>query len=208
MKKGRLISFEGPDGAGKSTQIKRLEAFLEARGFPYICSREPGGTPIGEKLRELILDKRYSEMSRRTEALLYAAARAQHVDEVIRPALEEGKIVICDRFTDSSIAYQGYGRTLGEDVIRALNAFATEGLQPDLTVLLLLDPEEGMRRAEKREALDRLESEAAAFRAEVNRGYLRIAEEEPERVIYIAAGEDIEDIAAQIRKRMEVFLEE
>ncbi len=208
MKKGRLISFEGPDGAGKSTQIKRLEAFLEARGFPYICSREPGGTPIGEKLRELILDKRYSEMSRRTEALLYAAARAQHVDEVIRPALEEGKIVICDRFTDSSIAYQGYGRTLGEDVIRALNAFATEGLQPDLTVLLLLDPEEGMRRAEKREALDRLESEAAAFRAEVNRGYLRIAEEEPERVIYIDAGEDIEDIAAQIRKRMEVFLEE
>ena len=204
MKKGRLISFEGPDGAGKSTQIKRLEA----RGFPYICSREPGGTPIGEKLRELILDKRYSEMSRRTEALLYAAARAQHVDEVIRPALEEGKIVICDRFTDSSIAYQGYGRTLGEDVIRALNAFATEGLQPDLTVLLLLDPEEGRRRAEKREALDRLESEAAAFRAEVNRGYLRIAEEEPERVIYIDAGEDIEDIAAQIRKRMEVFLEE
>ena len=208
MKKGRLISFEGPDGAGKSTQIKRLEAFLEARGFPYICSREPGGTPIGEKLRELILDKRYSEMSRRTEALLYAAARAQHVDEVIRPALEEGKIVICDRFTDSSIAYQGYGRTLGEDVIRALNAFATKGLQPDLTVLLLLDPEEGMRRAEKREALDRLESGAAAFRAKVNRGYLRIAEEEPERVIYIDAGEDIEDIAAQIRKRMEVFLEE
>ena len=206
MKSGWLISFEGPDGAGKSTQIEKVEAFLKEQGIPFLRSREPGGTSIGEMLREILLDKNNSEMNARTEALLYAAARAQHVEQVIRPALMSGKTVICDRFTDSSIAYQGYGRGLGADTIQSINAFATGELQPDFTILLMLDPEEGMRRAGKDHKPDRLESENEAFHRVVYRGYRELAQQNPDRIIAVNANGNVEEIAAQIRTRMLAFL--
>ena len=157
MRKGLFISVEGSDGSGKSTQIENIKRFFENKGINIIFTREPGGTVIGEKLREIILDKGLAEMSDMTEALLYAAARAQHVAQVIRPALEKGKIVVCDRFVDSSIAYQGYGRGLGEPV-RVINEYAIAGCLPDVTFLMKMDPRIGRRRI-KPEQQDRLERE-------------------------------------------------
>lgn len=207
MKRGCFITFEGPDGSGKSTQMERLEQFLTERNLPILRSREPGGTEISEALRQLILDPSRTEMNSRTEALLYAAARAQHVEEVIRPALDQGITVICDRFTDSSIVYQGYGRELGAVSIRRLNAFATGGLQPDLTILMAIDPELGRKRAAQRNAPDRIEAEALSFHRRVYQGYLEIAEQEPERIICIDAEAAVDSIAAKIQKRVAVFLE-
>jgi len=138
VNKGLFITIEGPDGAGKSTQIIFIKKFLEEKGYEVLLTREPGGTVIGEKIRGLLLDKSHQEMSDITEALLYAASRAQHVAELIIPALSEGKIVLCDRFVDSSIVYQGKGRGLGLESITNINDFATCGLKPNLTILLLL----------------------------------------------------------------------
>ena len=145
MKKGLFITIEGPDGSGKSTQIEKLRVYLEKKGYKAILTREPGGTEISEKIRNIILDKNNKEMNNMTEALLYAASRAQHVAEVIKPALEMGETVICDRFIDSSIAYQGYGRGIGEPV-RVINEYAVAGCMPDITFLLKLDPRIGKGR--------------------------------------------------------------
>ena len=150
MREGYFISFEGGDGSGKSTQIQILREFLEERGYDVILTREPGGTPISEKIRSIILDKANSEMDDMTEALLYAAARAQLVSQVIRPALEEGKVVICDRFVDSSMAYQAYARGLG-DSVKTINAFAVGDCMPDLTILLKVNPQVGSSRIGNRE---------------------------------------------------------
>lgn len=196
MRRGLFITLEGPDGSGKSTQIQYIEQFFRRRGIETVFTREPGGTPIGEKLREIILDKENREMSDMTEALLYAASRAQHVEEKIRPALESGKFVICDRFIDSSIAYQGYGRNLG-DSVRVINELAVAGCMPDITFLMELSPEIGKSRI-KAESRDRLELEQLAFHNRVYDGYKKIAEFYPDRFVEINAAGDKEAIRDDI----------
>lgn len=195
MKKGLFITFEGPDGSGKSTQIARLKNKLVNKNIETILTREPGGTKIGEKIREIILNVEHSEMDDLTEALLYASARSQHVSQVIIPALEAGKAVICDRFMDSSIAYQGYGRRLGEQV-RIINEFAVRGIQPDLTFLLLLDPSIGKKRINRE--YDRLEMEEDSFHREVYKGYMELARLNPRRIVLIDAEKSIHEMEREI----------
>ena len=195
MKRGLFITFEGPDGSGKTTQIKKLEQFLQESGRKTILTREPGGTAIGEKIRTVILDPSTPEMNPIAEALLYAASRAQHTAELILPALAEGTTVICDRYMDSSIAYQGFGRKLGEPV-RLINEFAVMGLVPDLTFLLLIDPERGRSRISGE--LDRLELEKASYHQDVYEGYGKLAEAHPQRIVRIDGDREIEEIHAEI----------
>lgn len=206
MKKGYFITFEGGDGSGKSTQIGILKEYLEGQGYDVILTREPGGTAISEKIREIILDPESNEMSDITETMLYAAARAQLVDEVIKPAVEAGRIVICDRFVDSSIAYQAYGRELG-DCVNIINSYAVAGCMPDLTILLKVDPNEGRSRIESRK-LDRIERASEEFHSRVYEGYLELEREFPERITGINANGTIEEIAALISKRVKTLLEE
>ncbi len=204
MMRGLFITVEGPDGAGKSTQIEKMREFFEENGKSVLLTREPGGTPISEKLREILLDKNNSEMADTTEMLIYAAARAQHVAEKIRPALERGEIVICDRFVDSSVAYQGYGRKLGDDVF-AVNQYALDGLLPDLTFFMDLDPAIGRSRIGK-DVQDRMEREQLDFHYRVYEGYRNIWKENPDRVIRIAASGSIDEIAQQVRMHLEQIL--
>lgn len=175
MNKGLLITFEGPDGSGKTTQISLLKEYLGAKGFEVIFTREPGGTNISEKIREMILDNKNSEMSAMCEALLYASSRAQLVHEVIKPALSEGKVVVMDRFVESSIVYQGIGRKLGIDRIKSINDAATEGLRPDITFLLTIPYEEGLKRKSRQKSLDRLENSGDDFHQRVYEGYMNLA---------------------------------
>ncbi len=202
MKRGIFISFEGPDGCGKSTQIGLLGEYLREQGLDVVRVREPGGTPISEKIREIILDKKNSEMSARAEALLYAASRAQLTAEVIEPALKAGSMVLSDRFMDSSIAYQGFGRGLGEGV-RLINEFAVGELQPDLTFLLDLSPEKGRARLLKDGEPDRLESEAMSFHRAVYEGYLELSRIYADRFVVVDADRPVEDIAEDIRKAID-----
>lgn len=205
MNKGLFITFEGPDGSGKSTQIKFLHKHLDDLGLETIFTREPGGTAIGEKLRKIILDKNNSEMSDMTEALLYAASRAQHVHELIKPALESGKIVICDRFIDSSIAYQGYGRNLGE-CVRTINELAIEGCMPDVTFLMDLPPEIGKSRLREGHE-DRLELEKIEFHNKVFDGYKEIAKIYPQRFAIIDACRNKSEIKSDIIRIVDDLLE-
>lgn len=204
MSQGLFITFEGPDGAGKTTQINRLKDFLVSEDEDIILTREPGGTIIGEKIREIILDPNSQEMDNLTEALLYASSRAQHVSEKIKPALNEGKTVICDRFMDSSIAYQGYGRKLGEKV-RIINEIAVDGLIPDLTFLILVDPKEGKNRISDK-TLDRLEMEEIGYHLEVFKGYQKLAEENSDRIAIIDGTREIDIISAEIIEMTSKFL--
>lgn len=204
MDRGLFITFEGPDGSGKTTQIERLKTFIQSKGYDAILTREPGGTLISEKLREIVLDKNYMEMDYMTEALLYAAARAQHVAQVIKPALESGRTVICDRFMDSSIVYQGYGRKLG-DCVRIINEFAVRGCFPDITFLLKLDPEIGKGRI-KVDAQDRLELEKLDYHREVFQAYEELERRYPERIIGIDAGRSIDEISDEIQEQIERLL--
>jgi dTMP kinase len=174
MNKGLLITFEGPDGSGKTTQISLIKEYLGAKGFEVIFTREPGGTNISEKIREIVLDNKNSEMSAMCEALLYAASRAQLVHQVIKPALSEGKIVVMDRFVESSIVYQGIGRELGIDRIKSINDAATEGLRPDITFLLTIPYEEGLKRKSRQKSLDRLENSGDDFHKRVYDGYMNL----------------------------------
>jgi dTMP kinase len=193
---GKLIAFEGVEGSGKGTQIKLAQAFLRSRGREVLVTREPGGTQFGDRLRETILDPATGTVDARAEALLFAASRAHLVSTVIRPALSEGKVVLCDRFVDSSVAYQGVARGLGEQDILTLNAWATQGLFPDLVILLHLEPEQGLARSAS--ALDRIESEDLAFHAKVSDAYLRIAEDHPERFAVIDATGGEEDVHKRV----------
>lgn len=206
MEKGLFISIEGPDGSGKSTQIRRINSFFEERGYTAVNTREPGGTAIGEKIRSIILDKENSEMCAMTEAFLYAASRAQHVAQVIRPALSQGKIVICDRFIDSSIAYQGYGRKLG-DCVRIINEYAVSGCMPDITFLMKLDPGVGKKRIREEEA-DRLEREALQFHRDVYNGYLEIEKKYNDRIVGIDASRSVDEIAGDIAGHLQRLLDE
>lgn len=205
MSRGLFITFEGPDGSGKTTQIDRLEAFIINKGYDAVLTREPGGTTIGEKIREIILDKNNTEMEYMKEALLYAAARAQHVSQVIKPALEEGKMVICDRFMDSSIAYQGFGRGLG-DSVRVINEYAVNGCFPDITFLLKLDPEIGKIRI-KVEDRDRLELEKLEYHKVVFRAYEELEKLYPERIIGIDANRSIDEISNEIQFHIEGLMD-
>ncbi len=200
MKNGYFISFEGIDGSGKSTQIKRLKAYLEEKGYDVVVTREPGGTEIGEKIRKIILDPRNRNMSDMTEALLYAASRAQHVSEVILPAVEQGKIVICDRFVDSSIAYQGYGRKMG-DCIKIINRYAAGGIAPDITFLMKLGTDAVDRRIGNRRK-DRIELETEEFYKRVSAGYDALTSAFPERILSIDAGQSVSDIEKDIKSHV------
>lgn len=195
---GLFISMEGPDGAGKSTQIELLRGYLADKGYEIVITREPGGTVISEAIRQLILNREYAEMCPNTELLLYAAARAQLVNEVIRPALEARKAVICDRFVESSVVYQGIARGMGIDTVYAVNEYALEGLRPQLTFFLDLDAEEGLRRKKKQAELDRMEAAGLEFHQKVAEGYRMLAEREKERIMRISATLPEEDIHAKI----------
>jgi len=205
LKRGIFISFEGPDGSGKSTQIRLLTEYCREKGLEAVTVREPGGTAISEKIRDIILDKKNSEMSPVAEALLYAASRAQLVEQIIRPALEEGKMVLSDRFMDSSIAYQCYGRGLG-DGVRIINEFAVRDLQPDLTFFLDLDPVKGKQRVLKEGEPDRLESEAMTFHRAVYEGYKKLSLIYPQRFVTVDADRPIGDIASDIREAFDRYV--
>jgi dTMP kinase len=195
---GRFIVFEGGDGVGKSTQVRLLAQALADRG-DVLVTAEPGGTELGERLRKLLLDPATGDISARTEALLYAADKAQHVAQVIRPALERGQWVICDRYVDSMLAYQGAGRTLDAAELKKLADWATGGLVPDLTVLLDLDPSVGV--GAKRE-LDRLEAAGEEFHQRVRDGFLALAAAAPERYLVLPARASVEQIATAVLRRV------
>lgn len=204
---GLFIAFEGGDGAGKSTQAALLTDALSALGHVVVRTREPGGTPVGEKLRSLVLDHGHGEIDARCEALIFAAARAAHAAQVIAPSVSRGEIVISDRYIDSSIAYQGTGRGLGADDVARLNAWATEDLWPDLTVLLDVSPEEGrVRRTAGAAAEDRLESEPDDFHAAIRNAFLDLAAQSPHRYLVLGAREPINDLAERISNRVTALL--
>ena len=200
-----FITFEGPEGSGKTTQLKLLAEWLRQRGKDVLATREPGGTAISEAIRGILLDPTHTEMQPEAEILLFSAARAQIVAQVIRPHLQGGGIVLCDRYADSTLAYQGYGRGLDLDTLRTITAFATGGLVPDLTIYLDIAIEEGLRRKVPQE-WNRLEAQALAFHQRVREGYLEMAAGEPDRWLEVNAFQPIADIRAAIRKRIEVLI--
>ena len=195
---GLFITVEGPDGAGKSTLIQRLEKkLLEELTVPLVQTREPGGSEIAEKIREVILDPKNTAMDDRTEALLYAASRRQHIMEKIKPSLAEGKVVLCDRFVDSSIAYQGAGRGIGVEEVATLNRFATEDLTPDITLYLDVDAQVGLNRIASKNSnreKDRLELEAISFHNRVRNAYKVLLKKQPERIQLIDASQNADDV--------------
>jgi dTMP kinase len=197
-----FVTFEGVDWSGKSTQAELLSSWLREQGRTVVSTREPGGTPVAEGVRELVLHGQ--DMSPWAEAALYAAARADHAASVIRPALARGDDVVCDRYLDSSVAYQGAARGLGEDRVRELSLIVTERLMPDRTFLVVLDPEQALYRA--RGDHDRIEREGAAFMRKVDEGYRAIAAAEPERVVAVDGARAPEEIAEEIRERLRPLL--
>ena len=203
---GLFIAFEGVEGSGKGTQIKMAEEHLRSLGLNVLVTREPGGTSAGEQIRELLLDPATGKLDARAEALLFAAARAQTVASVIRPALAEGKVVICDRYVDSSLAYQGWGRGLGEPDVLSLNVWATQGLFPDMVILLHIEPERGLARSD--EPLDRMEQEGQQFLAKVADAYLKIAEEHPERFVVVDADREPAAVFDSVREALERVVQE
>jgi dTMP kinase len=197
---GMFISFEGIEGSGKTTQALLLTEFLSSRGYRTFLTREPGGTAIGDRIRELLLDPEHREMTPMTELLLYEAARAQHLREGILPALQEGLIVITDRFSDSTTAYQGYGRCLDAAAIAVLDAVATGGEKPDLTILLDLPVERGVTRNREVKKTDRLEMEEEEFHERVRGGFLEIAAADPQRVKVVDASGTVEAVSRRVRE--------
>lgn len=200
--RGLFISMEGPDGSGKTTQIEKLKEYFSNKGYEVIITREPGGTQISEEIRNIILDVKNEALSDMTEALLYAASRAQHVEEKIKPALESGKIVISDRFVDSSIVYQGYARGIGIDTVESINSFAIQGYMPDITFFFDIEPELAMKRKANQKSLDRLEQEHISFHNKVYEGYKILLKRYPKRIKSIDARQSIDNIYEQIMKEM------
>ncbi|MGH2661455.1 MAG: dTMP kinase [Actinomycetota bacterium] len=203
-RRGTFIAFEGVEGAGKGTQIDLAKDWLESEGHDVLVTREPGGTALGERLRDSLLRGSNEAIDVRAEALLFAASRAQHVSRVIRPALEEGKVVLCDRYLDSSLAYQGAGRGLGEQDVLSLNVWATQGLFPDLVILLHVEPDKGLARAGDQP--DRIEGEDERFHAKVADAFLRIAEDHPERFVVVDADATEYVVHQRVREALEKFL--
>ena len=204
-----FITLEGPEGAGKTTQLRALAGFLRDCGYDVVTTREPGGTPIGDQIRHVLHDTANTAMSPTAEMLLYAASRAQLVAEVIRPALVAGRVVLCDRYADSTLAYQGFGRGLDSDMLATLTAIATGSLRPDLTLLLDLDVVRGLaRRRDEGEEMNRLDLETLEFHRRVRDGYLALAAAEPARWVCIDAdrpGDEVQvDVRRAVLKRLEV----
>lgn len=198
MAKGIFISLEGPDGAGKSSVLEALIPILEAKGQAFVTTREPGGVAVAEKIRDVVLDPKHTEIDEKTELLLYIASRRQHLVERILPALDRGEMVLVDRFIDSSVAYQGFGRGLKVADIDWLNDFATDGLKPDLTLYFDIEAEEGLDRIakSKERGADRLDRESVEWHQRVREGYLSILEKEPNRVRKIDASQPLEKVVA------------
>jgi dTMP kinase len=201
---GRLIAFEGVEGSGKSTQLELLRRVLEGRGREVVVTREPGGTPAGERVRSVLLDPEV-ELHPRAEALLFAAARAELVEAVIRPALERGAVVLCDRYLDSSLAYQGAARGLGQGPVEEVNRFATGGLLPDLVVLLDLDPASGLRR--RAGQLDRIEAQDLGFHQRVRQAFRDLAAADPDRFAVVDAAASVPEVAVRVQAAALALLE-
>jgi dTMP kinase len=206
-RRGQFITFEGIDGCGKTTQLRNLARSLRERGREVDETVEPGGTAIGQQIRKILLDPANTAIRPRTELLLYFASRAQNVDEVIRPALEAGHIVLCDRFTDSTLVYQGCGRGLDPDVVLELDRIACRGLRPDITVLIDIDLETSLARAKRRnervgQSESRIDEESAAFHERVRRGYLALAAGEPDRFIVVDGRVAIGEVGLAIREAL------
>lgn len=205
-KRGLFLSFEGTDGCGKSTQMRFLKEYLESCGYPVTVTREPGGCPLSEKIRDLLLDVQNADMQAETEALLYAAARVQHIETVILPALREGRIVLCDRYLDSSLAYQGVARGLGFRRILEINRYAVDRCMPDYTFFLDFEPEDAFLRMNPDKQPDRLEQEGEAFFHSVYRGFLQIVQADPKRVIRVDVSGSKFETRAKMREIMEGLL--
>jgi len=204
--KGRFISLEGIEGTGKSTQAKLLSDYLKDKGFNIVLTEEPGGTQIGLRIRELLLSVEHKGMTAVTELLLYNASRSQHIREIILPAISRGAIVITDRFTDSTIAYQGFGRGIDPGLIDSIDLIATGRLRPDITILLDLDAEVGLKRNKGINKIDRLELEDLEFHQRVRNGYYSLAEKEPERIKLIDASAGIQEIHNRISSIITNFI--
>ena len=195
---GCFVTFEGIEGSGKTTQLLRLAEHLRTRGLNVVTTREPGGTVISEQIRAVLLDPSHTAMGVTTELLLYAAARAQHVHELILPALESGSIVLCDRFADSTLAYQGAGRELDPAMLSQFNEIATGGLLPSRTYLLDLPVGAGLQRARERGRMDRMEAQAREFHERVRAGFLTLAREQPQRIVVLDAAQEISVLASEV----------
>lgn len=207
---GYFITLEGGEGAGKTTVLKLLEEQLIAKGFDVLTTREPGGIHIAEQIRHIILDPDHTEMEERTEALLYAAARRQHLVEKVMPAIEEGKVVLCDRFIDSSLAYQGYARQIGMEEVLSINQFAIEGCMPSLTLFFDITPEQGLERIAQNDEREknRLDLEKLSFHQKVYEGYQLLLERFPNRLKRIDAGQQIDCVTAEAMQLIDQHLAE
>jgi dTMP kinase len=211
MRHGLFITLEGIDGTGKSTQLRLLVQYLKKRGLPVRVTREPGGTKLGERIRKILLDSKTTHLSSLAELALMYAARAQHLEEVIRPSLASGEIVVSDRYNDASLAYQGYGRKLGAPTVRAFDRVVSGSTQPDLTILLDLAPRLSLGRTEGRESLrksnqERFEAQGLDFHTRVRRGYLAIARKDSRRVKVVPAAGPVAEVQAKIRNLIDGFL--
>lgn len=207
--RGKFITFEGADGGGKSTQVQLAADYLRQRGYEVVVSREPGGTPLAEKVRALVLDPELP-LSNISQALLYLAARSEHVDKLLRPAVAAGKIVLCDRFSDSTLVYQGLALGKGAEEVnelRRLNAFAAGGLTPDLTLLLDGEPELLARRRERRGVSDRYERQGLDYQHKLRQGFLALAQAEPERIKIINAEGDLQAVAGAVQRALDALLD-
>ncbi|MCK4307375.1 dTMP kinase [candidate division WOR-3 bacterium] len=200
-----FISFEGIEGSGKSTQAERLYKWLKSKGYDCVFTKEPGGTPVSEKIRNILLDTKNDKLSELAELFLYLADRAQHIKEVIEPALSNGKIVITDRFSDSTLAYQGKGRRIKEEQVKPMNEIATDGIVPDLTILIDILPVEGLKRIKRK---DRIELESEDFYQRIRQEYLKIAKENPDRVKVFDGTLPPEKIEKNIREVINPLLKE
>lgn len=198
--RGKFITFEGCDGCGKSTQLRMLSEYLSKNNVPHIFTREPGGGKISEAIREILLSGKNMEMTDECEALLYAASRVQHLSDRVEPALSEGKLVVCDRYVDSSLAYQAYARGLGDEFVSKINAFALEHYLPDVTVFIDLTPEAAFKRKHGADENDRLEQAGMEFHKRVYQGYKAIAAKEPNRVICVDGNQTPEEVFADVLK--------
>ncbi|MBU7594114.1 dTMP kinase [Metabacillus halosaccharovorans] len=202
--KGKFITFEGPEGAGKTSVLELLMTELSGTEMEMVFTREPGGIHISEKIREVILNKEHTEMDSRTEALLYAAARRQHLVERVVPAIESGKFVFCDRFIDSSLAYQGYARGLGIEEVFSINEFAINGLMPDLTFYFKIDPKVGLQRISRSSEREknRLDLEDLSFHQKVQEGYEKVIAMFPERIVVIDAEKSLEEVVGEVKNKL------
>ena len=201
-----FVTLEGPDGGGKSTQALQLVAYLKGRGLNVLLTREPGGTPIGDQIRRTLMDLGNTGMNPRAEILLFSASRAQIVHQVIRPHLESGGVVVCDRFYDSTLAYQGYGHGLDLQALQTITAFATGGLRPDLTLLLDLPAEDGLRRRKRGGQWNRLDAYDLAFHQRVRQGYFALAAAEPKRWVRLDATQPVDAVQAEMRQAVDARL--